>query len=113
MSVNRENVTWQSKDGKWNIGFWDFYDTGFPGDEDYDYEWDVEYYGDRFWFVSQGHRTPDAAYAAYTRTHANPGGTWQIPYSEETADQIAKYEKYAANFREAEKKERSTAWVTF
>lgn len=105
MSVHRENVTWQSKDGKWNIGFWDFYDTKDCSDPDYDYEWDVEYHNDRFWFVSQGHSTPEAAYEAYCRYHANPGGTLIVPYFEED---VAKYEEYAANFRAANK-ERSTA----
>ena len=74
MSCNRENVTWQSADGTWSIGFWEFYDVPNEDGEEWDYEWDVEY-GDNFWFVSQGHRTSEAAYQAYTRCNANPGGT--------------------------------------
>lgn len=37
MSVNRENVIWQSADGTWNRGFY-AYDTWGE-----DHEWDVEY----------------------------------------------------------------------
>ena len=101
MSVNRENVTWQSKDGKWNIGFWDFYNTGSYDDPDFDYEWDVEYSSSEFWFLSRGHATPDQAYAAYTRNNANPGGTVEVPFTEKTAEEISKYEEIAAKFGKA------------
>lgn len=78
MSCNRENVTWQSADGTWSIGFFEFDYTGDFSDDDFDEEWDVEYRHDRFWFLSQGNRTPDAAYEAYTRYNANPGGTTEV-----------------------------------
>lgn len=76
MSKNRENTTWQSRDGSWNIGFYDYYETGGHGDEDYDDEWDVEYTNDFHW-VSTGHATEYDAQAAWRG--ANPGGGSIIP----------------------------------
>jgi hypothetical protein len=66
MSCNRENVTWKSRDGTWNRGFYDFYQTGE------DYEWDVEYDNDRFNWVSLGHATEEEANLSWDG--ANPGG---------------------------------------
>jgi hypothetical protein len=70
MSCNRENVTWQSKDGTWSNGHFDFYNVN-EYDEDFDYEWDVEYEFDRFHWVSTGHATPEAAENAWRGS--NPG----------------------------------------
>ena len=81
MSKNRDNVTWQSQDGRWNIGFFTFYEVGNPMDPDFDPEWDVEYVGDSFWFASSGHQSPESAYEAYNRRYGNPGGTTVIPFS--------------------------------
>lgn len=72
MSVNRENVIWQSADGTWSRGFYDFYTTGSPDDEDFDYEWDVDYDYSRFNRVSTGHASKDSAYNSWDG--ANPGG---------------------------------------
>lgn len=80
MSCNRENVTWQSADGTWNMGFYPFYNVGDTSDPDWDYEWDVEYEYDRFGWITQGHRTPESAYEAYTRCNANPGGTMEVEW---------------------------------
>ena len=66
MSCNRENVTWKSRDGTWNRGFYDFYQTGE------DYEWDVEYDNDKFHWVSLGHSTEQEANLAWDGS--NPGG---------------------------------------
>ena len=65
MSFNRENVTWQAPDGTWSLGFFEVTWTGE------DPEWDVEY-GSKFCWVTTGHATEDAAYAAWDG--ANPGG---------------------------------------
>lgn len=81
MSYNRENVTFQSEDGKWNIGFFSFYETVSYMDEDFDSEWDVEYNYDSFWWASKRHNTPEEAYQAYTRNHGNPSGTSIIAYN--------------------------------
>lgn len=78
MSCNRENVTWQSKDGTWNIGFYAYYAVN-EDSEDWDYEWDVEY-EDYFDWVALGKKTPEEAYAAYTFGNANPGGTTIYSY---------------------------------
>lgn len=93
MSFNRENVTFQTADGKWNIGFWNFYETSNYMDEDFDSEWDVEYTYDGFWFFSAGHATPKQAYEAYCRNHSNPGGTVVLDYAtyKEDCDKYAKY----------------------
>lgn len=66
MSCNRENVTWKSRDGTWNRGFFDFYQTGE------DHEWDVEYDYDQFHWISLGHATKQNAKDAWDG--ANPGG---------------------------------------
>ena len=92
MSLNRENVAWQNPSGKWYIGFWDFYRTGD------DYEWDVEYYDDHFWFFSGPHASYEAAYDSYTRCHANPGGGHVVPYSEQDAEYIARLNEVAARY---------------
>lgn len=75
MSCNRENVTWKGRDGKWNVGFFEFYETGDPSDEDWDYEWDVEYDFTQFNWASTGHPTQEAARNAWDGS--NPG-MWAI-----------------------------------
>lgn len=93
MSCNRDNVTWQSADKTWNAGFFSF--TSFNTDsEDFDYEWDVDYNYDSFWFVTKGHKTPEAAQAAYTYDHMNPGGTTYVHYAGNSAD-CKKYDRMA------------------
>ena len=95
MSFSRENVQWQSKDGKWNIGF---FATTWVGSESdgYDPEWDVEYDFDRFSWVSTGHATQEAAWDAWKG--ANPGGSTIVergayPGSEQNCD---RYDEMAA-----------------
>ncbi|WP_282795754.1 hypothetical protein [Streptomyces sp. CC224B] len=100
MSYNRDNVTWQSANGTWNIGFWRFEYTGDGTDEDFDAEWDVEYSHDGFWFLSTGHATPEAAMDAYCQEEPNPGMTLLIPQDDpQAADDIARYEALAADFK--------------
>ena len=94
MSCNRENVTWQSPDGTWNIGFFEFYDVAPEDDEEWDYEWDVEYDHSRFWFLSQGNRTPEAAMLAYSRQNANPGGTMEVCW-EGNQEECRRYDEMA------------------
>ncbi len=100
MSCNRENDTWQSADGTWNIGFYEFWDEGDPSDDDWDYEWDVEY-GENFHWISTGHATPDEAYASYTRSHANPGGTCITEFTPANEKQVAAFEAKAAEAKAA------------
>ncbi|WP_030277103.1 hypothetical protein [Streptomyces sp. NRRL B-24484] len=92
MSLHRENVTWESADGTWTIGFYDFVETG--GD-DRDEEWDVEYLN-TFGWVSAGHPTSEAAMAAYTAHSANPGGTTLVRWCEENAAEITQLNELAA-----------------
>jgi hypothetical protein len=93
MSCNRENVTWQSEDGTWSRGFFDFYDVG-SDDENWDYEWGVEYSHDEFCWVTTGHPTREDAEDVWQG--ANPGGRSGVPYSAENAEQCARYDKMAA-----------------
>lgn len=93
MSFNRENVTWQSRDGTWSIGFWQCF---YTGGEDGDPEWDVEY-GDTFEWVVTGHASPQAAYDAWDG--ANPGGTMRVPYAGNEA-QCDGYDKLAQAWKE-------------
>lgn len=78
MSVNRENVVWQSENGTWGRGFYDYYNTKSYDDDDYDFEWDVDYNYDTFTWVSVGHATEDEARAAWQG--ANPGGSETVEY---------------------------------
>lgn len=94
MSFNRENVTWQSEDGKWNVGF---YEVLWCGDDDP--EWDVEY-GSRFWDVYSG-STREAAWKAYKGP--NPGGTSVYAWSEDNRDLIEKWDAEAARVKAARK----------
>lgn len=101
MSFNRDNVTWQSKDGSWNIGFWSFVETSSWDDDDYDPEWDVEYLDHSFWFVSTGHSSPDGAWNAYTRQNPNPGSTTVFPYKGYSAA-CKEYDRLAFRFKNPE-----------
>lgn len=80
MSKNRENVIWQSADGRWNRGFFETYPTKSYDDDDYDDEWDVDYDYDNFSWVSVGHLTEQAAYASWDG--ANPGGSTVYAHGE-------------------------------
>lgn len=70
MSKNREHVIWESKDGSWNIGFYQFVQTGE------DEEWDVEYIYSEFFWARTGFKTSDLARRAWTG--ANPGADYTI-----------------------------------
>lgn len=79
MSFNRENVTWQSKDGTWNMAF---FRTTWVGSEadGYDPEWDVEYDYTEFdlHVHATGKSSPDEAYEDVVRRTSNPGGGWVV-----------------------------------
>lgn len=92
MSFHRENVTWPSPDGRWNIGFYDFYETG-GDDEDHDPEWDVEYDHSRFNWCSTGHATREEANDAWRGS--NPGGG---EVYETASEQTAKLDQMAADW---------------
>lgn len=93
MSLHRENVTWQSADGTWNLGFYEIVWQG-SGDP----EWDVEY-GDAFWWVTTGHPTEDDATRAWEG--CNPGGTSVLAYSVEAAAECLMYDEKAKRVKEA------------
>ena len=85
MSVNRENVTWQSQNGTWNIGFYTVIEPSFDSrGEDYDREWDVDYDFDTFWWASTGHHSAAAADASWRG--ANPGTGTTVPYKGNAAE---------------------------
>lgn len=100
MSFNRENVTFQTSDGKWNIGFWNFNETSSYTDENFDPEWDVEYTQDGFWFASVRHSTPEKAYEAYCRNHPNPAGT-NIVHYEGNETECEQYAQHVLNMNSA------------
>jgi len=101
MSFNRENVTWQSEDGTWSIGFWEVLWTGE------DPEWDVEY-GSRFGWASTGHPTAEAARDAWTG--ANPGGGGVTPFCEAFAEECRRYDALAAELKAAGGHGRRGVW---
>ena len=72
MSLNRENMIWQSADGTWNRGFFVVL-PGDTSDPDYDDEWDVDYDQSSFDWVSTGLPTEEAAHRSWHG--ANPGGS--------------------------------------
>lgn len=96
MSMNRENVTWQSEDGLWNLGMYTVLD-GNIFDEDYDPEWDVDYDFSSFWWVSTGHRTEEAAFDSWHGS--NPGGSTVVAHSPESAEDCARFDQMAAACR--------------
>jgi len=101
MSKNRENITWQSKDGTWAIGFYDNYDTGsYDKDDDFDEEWAVEYTGDFHW-ISAGHASPEEATKAWRG--ANPGSGTVLSYSDKESASIREFDDKAAQVYEASK----------
>lgn len=105
MSVNRENVVWQSKNKLWNLGFYAFEPVN-EDDSDYDSEWDVEYNFDEFWTVFVGYPTPEAAKAAWNGPSS--GATTLVPYSKDSAemfDQMAQFCLHPEMKEAAQKKE--------
>lgn len=98
MSTNRENVIWQSADGTWNRGFYDFYETGDWSDPDYDHEWDVEYTQDFSW-VSTGHPSMEAAERSWRGS--NPGGWSEYPYDPARPDANEIFDDKAAQCYDA------------
>jgi hypothetical protein len=101
MSFNRENVSWESKNGKWSIGFFTFYSIGAQDGEEEDHEWDVNYEWDSFWFVSTGHNTEMEAMNAYLRQHGNPGGGQTSQYKGNSAEN-KRYDAMAYAFNNPE-----------
>ena len=94
MSRHRENVIWESRDRKWNRGFFDFRVTG-PDDE-----WDVEYDHKSFKWVTTDLPTEDAARESWPG--ANPGGYQRVLWCKDNRDEIARYEKMALAFKKRE-----------
>lgn len=94
MSCNRENVTWQSKNGTWNRGFWSYYSVN-EDDPNWDYEWDVEY-EDYFNWVSTGHATQEGAYQSWDG--ANPGGSHIYRY-EDFPEECDKFDELARRWQ--------------
>jgi hypothetical protein len=90
MSNHRANVIWQSKNGIWNIGFYDNYPLGSDG-EDYDSEWDVQY-TDKFHWVSSGHRSEKEAEDAWRG--GNTGGYELLAYHKDSPDLVQEIEVY-------------------
>lgn len=107
MSFNRENVIWQSPDGTWNRGFYDFYSTGESDDPDYDSEWGVDY-TDQFVRVRTGFRSQAAA-EAY-QPWGNPGGHTEVPATPENAAVIERLDDEAAKTYDAATRERPYAY---
>jgi len=92
VSLNRENVVWQSADGTWSLGHFDYY---VPLDGDY--EWDAEYDMGTFWWVATGYPTAGAAFAAWT--DANPGMSRTTRHTPETAEECAELDAMAADVK--------------
>lgn len=99
MSFNRENVTWQSENGKWNLGFFEV-----VWESEDDPEWDVEY-GSGFGSVYIGYESADAAYRAMWEP--NPGGTRILGWSEDNRMHIAMYQDAA---EKCERKHFAPSW---
>ena len=98
MSMNRENIVWQSPDGTWNRGFWAF-EYNNEDDEDFDPEWDVNYFYDRFGQFRGGFATKEQA--ANWTPGANPG---HITYASDE-DSIEDLERVKLRFTDPKKAE--------
>ena len=94
MSLNRKNVIWQSANGTWNRGFYDFYHVNQDSD-DFDPEWDVEYEDDFKW-VSTGHKTAEDADNSWRGS--NPGCDEELEYSERNAKDCDALDALAQKF---------------
>ncbi len=98
MSFNRENVIWQSKDGRWNRGFFTVHDNWWDGDsDDYDPEWDVEYDTTSFEWVATGFVEEQGAVDAWDG--ANPGG-WTTCVYRGNADACNRYDRMAQELKQ-------------
>lgn len=98
MSKSRENVCWQSREGTWSVGFYDFDYTSDEQDPDFDDEWDVDFH-DRFRWASTGYASlDDATDASDALGEANPGGGMIVRWSEQAADQIAELDRRARQY---------------
>lgn len=73
MSLNRENVIWQSSDGTWNRGFYAWESVAPEPGEDPDPEWDVEYDTSRFNWLRTGMSSKQEAYRCWNGV--NPGSS--------------------------------------
>ena len=107
MSLNRENVTWQSpRDLKWRNAHYEVIE-GDTSDPDYDYEWDVEYDTSRFWWVGPPRGTWEQAVNTYHG--ANPGGTTVV----DNPKQAAVYDRMADELkaRQTDKSMRAGRWL--
>lgn len=110
MSFNRENVTWQSKNGSWNRGFYTVIEHGrfnFEDDEDdYSPEWDVDYDYDSFEWVSTGHTTEDDAHRSWDG--ANPGSEAFVEYNKHNAKECAQLDLMAQGQKNRAKERHSS-----
>lgn len=97
MSFYRANVTWQSPDGSWSIGFWSVLepDPEVADGEDYDDEWDAEY-GDDFEFVTTGHPSEASAWRTVDQHRPNPGGSYVCSLTNSTDEERAELDELAA-----------------
>lgn len=88
MSFNRENVTWQSANGTWNLGFYTVHESFGFGDDDDDY--------DSFEWVTTGHATKDAAQSSWKGS--NPGAWRIVTYSAESDEHVAELDEMARRY---------------
>lgn len=99
MSFYRENVTWQTDDGHWRVGFYRVIEPDFEDrDEDWDPEWDVDYDDTSFEDVYTG-TSQEAAWAEVDADRPNPGGSMVYRHRPEHAAAIAEFEAMAADLR--------------
>lgn len=92
MSFNRDNITWQSKNGTWNLGFFRVAWVGSEADG-YDPEWDVEYDCSSFEWVSTGHSSEHRANQSWSGV--NPGSQTILSWTRENAKEAAEYDQMA------------------
>lgn len=94
MSLNRKNITWQSANGTWSLGFYAYHHVNQDSD-DFDPEWDVDY-EDEFNWVSTGHATSEAA--DDSRRDPNPGGVEYLEYTPANAPECAALDALAQKY---------------
>ena len=75
MSLYRRVVTWETAEGTWSMGAYEFEtltEGPYNNGEEFNPEWDVEYDETRFWFAGTGYPTEEEACAAYEEAEGNP-----------------------------------------
>lgn len=101
MRLKNGSIIFETSDGRWNVGFWEYYPTNLENPK-VDTESDIEYSYDSFWFTSMGHDTPEEAHQASTSMNTSYDGGNIIHYIH-NEEECNMYEIYAKQLLNAQR----------